>query len=114
MQSVLHALFLPSGIKNQSTNASPETGKPSSMSPPTTSGQQGKGFTGEFVKGGAVYAECELVRLPGNTEARLGGEDVGQLIWESLEKGLATWRKQEELPKKKDKVDNPTTGQPEK
>jgi hypothetical protein len=83
VQSVLHALFLPSTIKT--------VGGPGAGSKPT------KGKT-EYVRGGALYSECEPVQLPGNSEERFANEEGGRLIWEHLERELARWRKSEEAP----------------
>jgi hypothetical protein len=80
VQSVLHALFLPSVIK---IAAESEPLGPTSQ----------RRAVDEYVWGGALYAECERVRLPGDAEKRFEGEEGGQQIWESLERELAQWRK---------------------
>ncbi|PVG03151.1 hypothetical protein CPB86DRAFT_779499 [Serendipita vermifera] len=78
VQSVLHALFLPSSIK---ANIS------ISVSQTTQGGKE------ESVQGGALYAECERVQLPGDAEERFGGEGTGQSVWEQLEVELSKWRR---------------------
>jgi hypothetical protein len=80
-QSVLHALFLPSALKT--------VGAPGAGSKPN------RGEV-EYLKGGALYSECEPVQLPRNSEERFANEEGGQLIWEYLERELARWRKSEE------------------
>jgi hypothetical protein len=89
VQSVLHALFLPSVIKLAAE---------SDPLGPTLS----KRVVEEYVWGGALYAECERVRLPGDAEKKLGGEEGGQQIWENLERELAQWRKPEVQTSDKD------------
>jgi len=81
VQSILHTLFLPSALK--------------SVSGTDTGSTQNK-EKAEYIKAGALYAECEPVQLPGNSEERFAGEESGRLIWEYLERELAQWRKSEE------------------
>ncbi|KAG8754260.1 hypothetical protein FRC14_005241 [Serendipita sp. 396] len=53
--------------------------------------------TEELLRGGALYAECNCVSLSRDGETRLGGEEVGRMVWESLEAELAEWRKAEDV-----------------
>ena len=80
-QSVLHALFLPSPLK--------------AVGAPSAGSKQNRGQA-EYLKGGALYSECEPVQLPGNSEERFANEEGGQLVWEHLERELTRWRKSEE------------------
>jgi len=80
-QSVLHAMFLPSPLKT--------------VGAPGAGSKLNKGEA-EYLKGGALYSECEPVQLPGNSEGRFADEEGGQLIWEHLERELTRWRKSEE------------------
>lgn len=86
VQSVLHALFLPSRIKMSEP--------PDSKDPDTSQGRIRR--APEHLLGGSLYAECEKVHLPGNAEKKFGDEDVGTVIWGNLEHELAGWRKSEE------------------
>jgi hypothetical protein len=78
VQSVLHAIFLPSNVKSNSNILASQT---------TQGGKE------ESVQGGALYAECERVQLPGDAEERFGGEGTGQSVWEQLEVELSKWRR---------------------
>jgi len=91
MQSILHALFLPTPFK--------------------AVGKEGSG--GEVLKPGALYAECSVVKLSvvpptdddkksGGKEAteqlpddgELGGEVAGRTVWELYEAQLKVWEKE--------------------
>ncbi|CAG7846901.1 SubName: Full=Uncharacterized protein {ECO:0000313/EMBL:CCA71357.1} [Serendipita indica DSM 11827] len=89
IQTVLHALFLPTPLKATRAAAAhqPTT---------TTTSTTRDGSSEEYVRGGALYAECARVLLPGNAEQRLGSELVGQRVWENLEAELARWRTAEQ------------------
>ncbi|KAG8826132.1 hypothetical protein FRC19_009659 [Serendipita sp. 401] len=87
IQSVLHALFLPTPLKT--TTRAGSTGQDHDRHSAAT--------TEELLRGGALYAECNCVSLSRDGETRLGGEEVGRMVWESLEAELAEWRKAEDV-----------------
>lgn len=91
IQTVLHALFLPSSIKVAPTSNSPG---------PVASNTKTKA---EYVRGGAFYTECEPFNFPVRSEEQFGGEEGGQLIWEHLERELAKWRKSEDASSTREK-----------
>lgn len=88
VQSVLHALFLPSSIKVAPTPQLP---------PGSAAVASETKIKPEYVRGGALYAECEPVHFPAASEQHFGGEEGGQRVWEHLERELAKWRKTEDV-----------------
>ncbi|KAJ7195918.1 hypothetical protein GGX14DRAFT_526959 [Mycena pura] len=93
IQTVLHALFLPTPFKVLSTEDPERT----------------RSAPEELLKPGALYAECAVVRvqvpsrapeaddadLAGETkipdDGELGGEAMGRRVWEAYEAGLKAW-----------------------
>lgn len=90
MQTILHALFLPTPYKELASDARPE----------------------EVLKPGALYSECAVVtlRVPPlpysererlglksdgekavEDDGELGGQDVGRIVWEGFEEALKRW-----------------------
>ena len=60
----------------------------------------------ECLLGGVLYRDLDVVNLPGRGEELVGQEGVGRVVWESLEKGVEEWEKEEkdELKKIKKEV----------
>jgi len=131
LQSVLHALFLPTPFKSRP--AKPET---SSNSP-----IENDALPEEILKPGALYRECAVVRLhvpslpdPLNDlpvsykgkvkekereseqglpdDGELGGEVAGRLVWESFEKALKEWEKANPPTKKERSTTPPSVDTP--
>lgn len=121
LQSVLHALFLPTPFKSRPA-------KPSTAS----SLVDRDALPEEILKPGALYRECAVVRLhvpsPPDPlkdlstsdkggekerkseqslpdEGELGGEIAGRLVWESFETALKQW--EQANPPKKDGTATP-------
>lgn len=121
VQSVLHALFLPTPFKFAST--SQEDSSTTSASNDQNHGR----LQEEALKPGALYADCSVVRLPllnpqphpasrskttedkkyekgdeTGQEQRVaddgeyGGEEMGRLVWESFEEALKKREKEED------------------
>jgi hypothetical protein len=132
LQSVLHALFLPTPFKSGHAKPAPSTGGP----------VENDALPEEILKPGALYRECAIVHLhipsPPDPlkdismsdkgkgkekdkafdqslpdDGELGGEVAGRLVWESFENALKEWEKANP-PIKKDRsttppsVDTPT------
>lgn len=113
VQSVLHALFLPTPFKRIAQ--SPSTGTQTS----------GSDTVREVLKAGALYRECAVVHVriptlesasssnndkdPKDTtmldDRELGGVHLGQRVWETFEAGLKEWEKQP-VPSEKRGTDN--------
>jgi hypothetical protein len=136
MQSVLHALFVPTPFK--STIASPET-RTNSTAPIAAAND----LVEEVLKPGALYAECAVVRvnvpsLPADSNAdekssrkgkakakedpqddrpimgedgEMGGVAVGTMVWENFEVALKAWEAKEPEPEPTTE-DEPTVDSP--
>lgn len=114
MQTVLHALFLPTPFKilSRPTNKTKTTAKGTPIDASLTEMPE------EILKPGALYAECAVVRLniptPANPlvsedkkekgkgkaevleipdDGEFGGEVTGRLVWEAYEEALKVWEK---------------------
>lgn len=49
----------------------------------------------EYLRGGRFYRDLDIVTLPGQGEHIVGQEGIGRAVWESLEKGVEEWEKEE-------------------
>jgi hypothetical protein len=84
IQSVLHALFLPTPFKVLSAESNDNS---------TTQT--------ELLKPGALYANCATIKLDvpipdhdlKEDDGEYGGEMAGRLVWEAYEAGLKLWEK---------------------
>ena len=117
MQTVLHALFLPTPFKVLSQSSVDEKSKGAKGTPIDSSVTD---MPEEVLKPGALYADCAVVRLKvplppsavaseketvkdGKTmteevleiqdDGEFGGEVMGRLVWEAYEEALKDWEK---------------------
>ena len=103
VQSILHALFLPTPFKQAQLGL-----KDDPKAEPT-----------EILKPGSLYSECSVVRLHVPTsspptdsskprkedlelpdDGELGGQEVGRLVWESYEQQLKLWDRKKDHSQK--------------
>lgn len=122
MQTVLHALFLPTPFKIiLNEKSTPPTGDTSAV----VIDKSVLEMPEEILKPGALYAECAVVRLhvpsipvpppqekvkgkgKGEEEAleladdgEMGGEALGRAVWEAYEAAVKVWQDREPKEKK--------------
>ena len=102
MQTTLHTLFLPTSWK-----ATPPSAPVDGAQPKPTPMKEVYSVE-ECVQGGQLYAECKVVQLPEQVKHVLGGEEVGRMVWESLESGLEAWKKEEGRRKTREATEGKT------
>jgi len=112
IQSILHALFLPTPFKVLSHTLSSDDATPNASQKsnaenvpiPTAAPHRSPNLIHEeILKPGALYAECAVVNLdialPDQDQDQMtddreyGGEVVGRGVWEAYEAALKVWDK---------------------